>query len=184
MLTISIFEAYFYLDSESSDFYFYSASLFTALYTVLSGYKGFSQVSLLISLAGIFVAYFFGGVFSLPFIIWLLMTNPSLKIRGLSLIKRALISEWAKNGVIWMTIGAAVTVGSILLADEGETYYLLYGASLVGAYYLLRGAFHSLFPFSLDNAEQKVIQELIEQEQNVLEPEVIESGQHRGINGK
>lgn len=153
LLTASLFELYIYIDSTAAIY----AMLFAVIFLTLSAYKSFSSKSVWISLAGVVTVYLFGGVFALPLLVWLITTGPSQRITKLSVIKRSLIVSWAKNGIIWTTIGAVVTVGSMLIADEGGTYYILYGASLVGAYYLMRGAFHSVYPKSLDQDEKKII---------------------------
>lgn len=163
LITMSLLEIYIYLDDNNPEFNLHVLLLFGFVFSVLLAYKGFSGKSLVISCLGVLIAFLFGGIFALPFIVFILTIQPSQKIESMTSIKRSLITNYSKVGIIYMTIGAVVTVGSLLLAEEGGTYYVLYGASLVGGYYLLRGAFHSIFPSSLNQKEQQVLSEVMNQ---------------------
>lgn len=162
LISTSFIEMYAYIDSEKPEFFWIVGFAYSLAFLVISSYKGLYAKTLIISVVAVIVAVLFGGIFAAPLFIWLITLPPSVNVDKLSLIKRLIISSYAKKGLIWTAIGSIVTVGTMFMANEGETYIILYGASLVGGYYLLKGAFHSLVPSSLDSQEEQISAKVLE----------------------
>lgn len=53
------------------------------------------------------------------------------------------------QGIGWFIVGLIITGITYAVADEGGTYYVLWGAMLVGVYMFLRGLYYKLFPRQL-----------------------------------
>lgn len=69
--------------------------------------------------------------------------------------KRLADSEM-KQGLIWFGIACAITLGGYLLASDGGTYYVFWGAMIYGGYRLIRGIGYKLNPESLlEKAEEE-----------------------------
>lgn len=69
--------------------------------------------------------------------------------------KRLADSEM-KQGIIWFVIASVITFGGYLLASEGGTYYIFWGAMIYGGYRLIRGIGYKLNPESLlEKAEEE-----------------------------
>ena len=79
-----------------------------------------------------------------------------------SLIEEAkvLADSEMKQGIIWFIIALAITFGGYLLASEGGTYYIFWGAMIYGIYRLIRGFHYKLNPESLlQKAEEEAEKE-------------------------
>ncbi len=77
--------------------------------------------------------------------------------------KRELYLDQAKKlankemilGIVWLGAGALITFGGYLFTPAGGTYYVLWGAMIVGGYRFIRGIGYKLNPESLlDKAER------------------------------
>lgn len=53
------------------------------------------------------------------------------------------------QGIGWLVVGLIITGITYSAADEGGTYYVLWGAMIVGIYMFLRGLYYKLFPRQL-----------------------------------
>lgn len=52
-------------------------------------------------------------------------------------------------GLLWFAGGLAISIGSYVAADPGETYHVFWGAALLGAYKLIRGLYYLADPAKL-----------------------------------
>ncbi|MFA6532987.1 MAG: zinc-ribbon domain-containing protein [Patescibacteria group bacterium] len=53
------------------------------------------------------------------------------------------------QGIGWFILGLIITGVTYSAAGEGDTYYVLWGAMIVGVYMFLRGIYYKLFPSQL-----------------------------------
>lgn len=57
--------------------------------------------------------------------------------------------QMALVGLLWFAGGLAISVGSYVAAEPGETYHVFWGAALFGAYKLIRGLYYMADPGKL-----------------------------------
>lgn len=50
------------------------------------------------------------------------------------------------QGVVWFILGLIITGITYSSADEGGTYYVLWGAMIFGVYKFLRGLYYRIYP--------------------------------------
>ncbi|MBI2033450.1 MAG: hypothetical protein HYT10_03260 [Candidatus Levybacteria bacterium] len=73
------------------------------------------------------------------------------KKRDSELLKEAkrLADKEMSKGVMWFIGGLLVTGVTYIVSDPGATYYVFWGAIVVGVYMFLRGLYYKLFPRQL-----------------------------------
>ena len=80
---------------------------------------------------------------------------------------KSLASQEMVKGFLWFIGGGFITLLTLALAGEGETYFVFWGAMLYGIYRLLRGLYFRAFP---DKLLAKAEKELEKQNQANLTP--------------
>lgn len=59
------------------------------------------------------------------------------------------------QGIVWLIVGIIITGIGYISASEGGTYYVLWGAMVVGIYMFFRGLYYKLFPHQLIKKAEK-----------------------------
>jgi len=175
-LMIIVLPLYLYYDDSSLNLSYFinggMTGILLASLVVLRRWK-INLKTILSIIIGSLLGYLFGLHIGLILVFYILMTNNED-------VEIPYIFSDAINGVIiqgfvYYLIGNAISAGGLLIADEGGTYYLLWGLIVYGIYLIFKGMFYYVFPGQLENLINKSSANAENTDSNAVEAKPVRS---------
>lgn len=151
-IAIAIFPLYLYLPNEPEELiYIFNFGVTTVVVLTVFYLKGFKWTSLLwAALAGI-ITLIFAYLAGLVMLLYAFMSTNKRKKSNLDDLEKDYLYSLLKNGLVWYGLGSVATYGGYLYAliYEGESFYIWYGAVLVGLWSIGKALYYYTHPKQL-----------------------------------
>lgn len=149
---ISIIPLYLFLPAEPENIVYYFNFLITAVIVFAVFYlKGFRWGSFVAALVAGFASYWIGYQSGMLALFYAFMSRNRSKVIVFNDLEKDYLYSLLKSGLIWYGLGSVATfVGYwAASASEGETFYIWYGAVLVGIWRLGKALYYYSRPSAL-----------------------------------
>lgn len=125
--------------------------------------RGYQTQSWVWAIISGFVGYMLGMYLGLLPLLYIFMRKPKPESPLKNLVKKEVVYQLIRKGVIVYIIGIVTTYGSLMSANEGGTFTIFYGLVLWGFYLIGKAIYYCIDPEAIDKAIEK---ELAKDKQN------------------